>query len=159
MSSLGDATQHHEFVSNRGFSNQALKEKTIHDQSWMKQTGTHSSQPIEGMMGTASLCSPYERSRSRCYDWEEEGDKDHIFLACNGRRHIIVRWFWLEHRRHRLRRRMMMIIILDWSVPWTRRSLEDRGMHSIFGTLPRPDDWRLLELKLKRHDHCRWTYH
>ena len=32
LGSLGDATQHREFVSNRGFSNQALKEKTKHDQ-------------------------------------------------------------------------------------------------------------------------------
>ena len=158
MNCLGDATQHQEIVSNRRFSDQALKAKITRDQSWLKRTSTHSSQSIEGKMGAASLCSPYERSRSRCYDWEEERDEDHIFLACNGKRHIAVRWCWSERLRHRLRRRIMMMIIVDYTVPWTRRSLENRGVCSFFRALPETDDWRLLELKLKNHDHCRWTY-
>ena len=158
MNSLGDGTQHHDVVSNRRVSDQALKAKITRDQSWLEQTSTYSSQSIEGKMVTASLCSPYERSRSRCYDWEEERDKDHIFLACNDKTHIAVRWCWSAHLRHRLRRRTMMIIILDYTVPWTRRSLESRGVCSFFRALPEPDDWRLLELKLNKHDHCRWTY-
>ena len=158
MDSFGDATQHTRSYQIDAFPIRLWKQRITRDQACLKQTSTYSSQSIEAKMGAASLCSPYEQSRSRCYHWGEERDKDHIFLACNGKRHIAGRWCWSKHLRHRLRRRIMMMIIVDYTVPWTRRSLENRGMYPIFRALPEPDDWRLLELKLKKHDHCRWTY-
>ena len=117
---------------------------------------THSSQPLVGLMGIASLCWPYGRRRSRCFVWEES-DKDHIFLVCNDKKLVIVRC-WLKHPCHRVRRRPTMNTILVWTLPLIRRSQEDRGMHSLFQTLSKPDDWRLLELKLEKGDHWRWPH-